>query len=291
MMRRFLGCVAIAAGAAVVAFCLAAPSLAGQAQNQSGAAASAPMPRTTDGHPDLSGIWTAGGGGGGGAQPTFDENGHIQFGGAFKPNKRNDPHPWVTMERDNHLTRRMDVNIPLYKPKFWDKVQYLNDHGSQEDPSYSCLPLGVPRMGPPSRIIQLPTQTVFLYGGRDVFREILTDGRPHTPIKDLEGNWMGEGLGRWDGDTFVVDSIGFLDASWLEIPGYFHSENLHVIETFKRQGNTLTWQATVDDPDVLIKPWAMNPRTLRLDTSTPILGEALPCDERDLIHLVSKENH
>jgi hypothetical protein len=118
------------------------------------------------------------------------------------------------------------------------------------------------------------------------------DGRSHSPEKELEGTWRGESLGHWDGDTLVIDTIGFNDTSWLDIAGYFHSENMHVIERLHRNGNKLTWQATVDDPDVFLKPWVMNARTLTLNSNPKaVLEESLPCDEHDLEHLVDKAHH
>ena len=125
------------------------------------------------------------------------------------------------------------------------------------------MPAGVPRMGPPDKIVQTPKEIVFLYvspaarGWGDQYRVIPMDGRPHTPLADLDGTWKGESIGHWEGDTLVVDTIGFNDTSWLDNGGYFHSENMHVIERIRREGNTLSWQATVEDPDVLMKPWAM----------------------------------
>ena len=90
----------------------------------------------------------------------------------------------------------------------------------------------------------------------------------------------------------VIDTIGFNDISWLDIGGYLHTENMHVIERIRREVNTLTWQATVEDPDVLIKPWVTNPRGLRLNSDPKaVLEESLPCVERDLSHLVNKEHH
>jgi hypothetical protein len=155
------------------------------------------------------------------------------------------------------------------------------------------MPAGVPRMGPPAEIIQLPKKTVFLYGAWGFqAREIPTDGRPHSSAKELEGTWMGEGLGSWDGDTFVVDSIGFTDASWLAIQGFFHSEHMRVVERFKREGNTVTYDVTVQDPDVLLQPYKLNTRMMRINPNPrAYLTEGLPCSEKDLSHLVSKENH
>jgi hypothetical protein len=121
-------------------------------------------------------------------------------------------------------------------------------------------------------------------------RAIDVDGRQHP--KDLNPTWMGEAIGKWEGNTLVVDTIGFNDTSWLDIGGYFHSENMHVIERLRRDGETLRWQATVDDPDVFLKPWVMNPRVLRRNPdSKAVLEETLPCSERDLSHLVTKEHH
>jgi len=199
----------------------------------------------------------------------------------------------VNFERDNTLMRRADANKPVYKPQFWEKVQQLDQNGNNEDPSYSCMPLGVPRMGPPMKIVQTSTELILLYAGpQDTYRIVPMDGRPHTPLQELDGTWKGESLGHWEGDTMVIDTIGFNDTSWLDIGGYFHSENMHVVERFTREGSTLRWQATVEDPDVLIRPWVMNARTLRINPNPKaVLEETLPCSERDLSHLVTKEHH
>jgi hypothetical protein len=90
----------------------------------------------------------------------------------------------------------------------------------------------------------------------------------------------------------VIDSIGFNSSSWLDTGGYFHSENLHVIERLTRNGNTLTWQVTSEDPDVLLKPWVWEPRTVRLNPDpAAVLPESLPCSERDHLHYATKEHH
>jgi len=91
----------------------------------------------------------------------------------------------------------------------------------------------------------------------------------------------------------VVDSIGFNSTSWFDqLGGYFHSENMHVIERLHRDGNTLTWTATVEDRDVLLEPWTTTPRVALLNPDPKaILPEALPCSERDFAHVVTKEHH
>ena len=244
-------------------------------------------PRTADGRPDLNGLWNS-------TAPSV----FVQSDDPLASNLASRDGKLVNFERDFTLVRRADPNKPLYKPQFWEKVQKGDQNGNTDDPSYGCMPGGVPRMGPPAQIVQTPTELVFLYvsppaqGWGDQYRVIPTDGRAHTPLADLDGTWKGESIGHWEDDTLVVDTIGFNDSSWLEIGGYLHSENMHVIERLRREGDLLTWQATVEDPDVLIKPWTMNPRVLRINPDPKaMLAESLPCVERDLSHLVTKEHH
>jgi hypothetical protein len=162
------------------------------------------------------------------------------------------------------------------------------------------MPAGVPRVGVPSYIAQTPTYLVFIYPGQGgliatqtSYRMIPTDGRKHTNLEDLDGTWNGEAIGHWEGDTMVIDTIGFNSSSWFDqLGGYFHSENMHVVERLHRDGNTLTWTATVEDPDVLLKPWTTTPRTVLLNANPKaLLEESLPCSERDLAHAFTKEHH
>jgi hypothetical protein len=121
-------------------------------------------------------------------------------------------------------------------------------------------------------------------------RIIPLDGRPD--LASAIRQWKGDSVGHWEGDTLVVDTIGFNDTGWLDIRGYFHSENMHVVERLRREGSTLTWSATVEDPDVLLKPWTMNSRVMKLDPDPKAtLAESLPCVEHDLSHLVTREHH
>ena len=162
------------------------------------------------------------------------------------------------------------------------------------DPVYGCFPPGLPRIylhPRPIEIVQLPDEVIMMFEYDRIVRHIYIDGRPHDEFLDPP-LWMGDSIGKWEGDTLVIDTIGFNDSSWLDITGYFHSENMHVIERMHRDGDTLSWQATVDDPDVLIRPWIMNMRTLKLNPDPKAwLTETLPCVEHDLSHLVTKEHH
>ena len=251
------------------------------------AAAQSPVPRARDGHADLSGVWNG-----------VIANPRSPSSDPLTSNLPSRGGNFANYERDNTLLRRADPNRPLYKAEFWEKVRELDQNGNQADPSYGCMPAGVPRMGPPDKIVQTSGEMIFLYvspgarGWGDTYRIIPVDGRAHTPLRELDGTWKGESIGHWEDDTLVVDTIGFNDTSWLDYGGYFHSENMRVIERIRREGDSLIWQVTVEDPDVLMKPWAMNPRVQRLNPDPrATLPETLPCVERDLSHLVTKEHH
>ena len=251
----------------------------------------APTPRTADGHPDLSGFW---GGAGGGNQPKPDEKGNLtQLTVARLCHQTQidagECHPGVNAERDAGMTQR-PANQPMYKPEFWQQVQKYDRDGVQLDPAFHCKPNGVPRMGPPQKIVQTPTELIFMYQQGNTFRIIPIDGRPHDPIKSQDTTWYGDAVGKWDGDTMVIDVVGFNDESWLGWPDWLHSNNMHVIERYTRTGNTLRWESTVEDPDTLIEPFHMDPRTLQLNPNPKATFiEDLPCEERDTQHIVTHE--
>jgi hypothetical protein len=203
-------------------------------------------------------------------------------------------------ERAASLLRRVGSNRPVYKPQYWDMVKEFDQNANEEDPSNNCMPAGIPRAGIPSYIAQYPSYFVFIYPGQGgliatqtMYRMIPADGRKHTPLEDLDGTYTGEAIAHWEGDTLVVDTWGFNSSTWFDqIGGYFHSENMHVTERFHRDGNTLTWTATVEDPDVLLEPWTTTPRVALLNPKPDaMLPESLPCSERDLTHTVTKEHH
>ena len=285
--------VAIAAGIAVLWL---VPIRAGAQAPVASAArtVSEVTPHTADGKPDLTGLWTGNPAGRG----TAGDQGDFRY----VANARGDATTGVTavnFERDSTLSRRSDPNKPMYKAEFWEKVVYLDDNRNQEDAYFSCGHPGLPRMGPPIKIVQSPDEVTFFYdiytSGR-TYRVIPTDGRGHHPDRSLEPTWMGDPVGHWEGETLVIDTIGFNDITWLETPGYFHSFDLRVTERLRREGNVLHYQATVEDPVVLTQPWVMNPRTLNLNTlpwDDPGAGlwEDVPCVEKDLDHLVTKEHH
>ena len=137
------------------------------------------------------------------------------------------------------------------------------------DPVMTCQPLGIPRQGPPRRIFQTDKDVTFLYSGGDAgggypeFRVIPTDGRQHGPNAKYELMYLGDTVGKWEGDTLVLDAIGFIDTTWLGRGGFFHSEKMHVVEKFTRQGNVLLYDVTVEDPEVLVEPYVYPTRVVR----------------------------
>ena len=94
-----------------------------------------------------------------------------------------------------------------------------------------------------------------------------TDGRKHSPDANFEMTYFGDTVGRWEGDTLVLDSIGFIDTTWLGRGGFFHSTDMHVVEKFTRQGDAILYDVTVEDPEVLVEPWVLQTRTLRRNTN------------------------
>jgi hypothetical protein len=191
--------------------------------------------------------------------------------------------------------RKADPNQPPYKPELLEKVHYLDENQNQLDGNLHCKPPGVPRIGPPQQIVQIPGLVVLLYNlgalsnaAGNYYRVVPTDGRPHR--KDLDPSYFGDSVGHWEGDTLVVDVVGFNDLTWFGPDGRFHSEAMHVIERFTCYGDNLKYEVTVEDPNVLTEPWTMTPRLLKLDP-TITFTDTLPCFDKDAPHIVSKHHH
>lgn len=159
---------------------------------------------------------------------------------------------------------------------------------SKDDPEGHCLPAGVPRLSPfPYKIVQTPTLIVYLDEGNvHSYRQFFLDGRGHP--KDMDPLWMGDSIGKWDGDTLVVDTVGFNDKTWLNGQGLPHSEELHVVERFRRPDlGHLEIEVTMEDPKAFLKPYTFK-RTHTLLTNWEI--HEYVCNEFnvDAEHLVGK---
>jgi hypothetical protein len=195
------------------------------------------IPRTADRKPDFTGVW---------AGPGFSHR--------VGPNDTDTP----------VVSRFDDKNFAPYKPEGQTFLtRPLTGEILKDDPTAFCLPNGIPRqiLSPYSQQwIQAPGTLVILYEYMHFFRTIPTDGRPHR--KDVELTWMGDSVGKWEGDTLVIDTIGLkewvLDA-YHDDASRWHSDQLHLIERLKYiDPMTVSYQVTVDDPKIWTAPWSQD---------------------------------
>ena len=260
-------------------------------------------PRTPDGHPNLSGHW----GGGGGDHDQYNRSADGSFlydfsgkdldenGDPISAVKATAPKPGQTSF--NIGSDKPEDNAP-YKPEYFAQAQKIGDQvygaSNSDDPQFACKPGGVPRAAfGEMQIVSDPGVIAILYSEPMNDRLIYTDGRQHP--KHLDTSYMGDSIGRWDGDTLVVDVAGLNDETWLaggfSAPKYtnIHSDQEHVIERWTREGDTLTYQATVDDPVMFTKPWALKPRKIRHAGPDPGNDNSLMqfgCSPTDLGHII-----
>jgi len=211
----------------------------------------APAPKAPDGKPDLSGIW-------------------LVASGRYIANLAAD-----------------GIDVP-FRPEAAALYRHRQETHSIGRPTERCLPHAVPdaALVPyPFKILQTPRQLVVLFEPFIDYRQIFTDGRA-LPVDPLP-TWMGYSVGRWEGDTLVVDSRGFNDQTWLDDGGHPHSDALHVVERFHRRSfGRMELQITIDDPKMYTKAWtATVPYDLVPDTE---LIEYVCENEKDLVHMVGK---
>jgi len=207
--------------------------------------AAKPVPRV-NGKPDLSGIWIPNG-----ALLLFEGEEAVAAARAFDVANGRAPAP--------------PPEAPPYTADAEKRRQYYLERKGIDDPMARCLLSGVPRImfrPLPFEIVQLPNRVIVLYEIHHAFRIVPTDGTPHPD--DIEPSYLGDSIGRWDGDTLVVDVTGFNDRSWLQGVGTVHSEQLRVTERYTRDTfETIRYEVTIEDPAVLTKPWHMQD-TMRL---------------------------
>jgi hypothetical protein len=200
-----------------------------------------PTPRTADHHPDLSGVWFPGQVGG----FTFTEAARRQFDPKVTPEEPPPFQPWAAA-----------------KIKSMTATDYELGRAS-----VNCLPRGVPGwflINPyPFQLVQSQSQLVQLMELNNNWRWVPIDGRAHDA--DPDPSFDGDGVGHWDGDTLVIDTIAIDERTWNNFTGWFHSDQEHVIERLTRPDmNHLVVQVTIEDPKVLSKPWTSAPRVWTL---------------------------
>ena len=181
------------------------------------------------------------------------------------------------------------ANFPKYKQEFLAKVKDLSERQVEVDTALQCQPPGVPRIGPPAKIVQTAREVLFLYDdvNGSFFRIIPTDGRTHR--KDLPASYLGDAVGRYEGDTLVVETVNFNEETWLSDNGAFHTKDLKVIERVRRVGDTVQYEATAYDPAVLVEPWKERTQTLWLTDRE--IEESPRCEDRDLDLIKDGSHH
>ena len=267
------------------------------AQNQNSAklAGDSSVTPRLNGHPDLSGFW---GGGDGEEAAAPVATGQDNFGSHDLTRTASGDLLFLYLGSDGYEGPvPVRANQPPYKPEYMAKVKAIADtkYGGTTslDPQMDCKPFGIPRASVGNMQIVQGTQTVaIMYEAAPgpVYRVIYTDGRKHP--SDLDTSYFGHSIGHWEGDTLVVDTVGLNDETWLggDTRGAdrftsIHSDKEHVVERWTRQGNRITYEATVEDPVMFAKPWVLTPKHARLASSADYIQPQM-CVPNDKDHLI-----
>jgi hypothetical protein len=237
---------------------------------------SAKAPRAGNGKSDLSGVWLT----------EFAPPGENErlFGASMKDS--------VVPGDDPRMFSKYLLNIlvdfkPEESPMRPEAAEIFRKRTPAESPVAHCGPQSLPRADihsyAPFKIIQTPGLIAFLYEIDGTYRQVYTDGRK-LPV-DPQPSWLGYSVGRWEGDTLVVDAAGFNDKSWLDVAGHPHSDALRIEERFHRRDfGHMDLQVTVDDPKMYTKPFAFKVTEL-LQADSDILENVCLENEKDLTHL------
>ena len=223
----------------------------------------APAPKAPDGKPDLSGLWI----------PT-------------RPSGR------IPSEQGSYASLQYfmapGATIPPMLPEAEALYRKRFENFGAGRPSEHCMPHGIPDamiVPGPVKFVQNPGVTFLLYEEFNHFRQVFTDGRAFP--RDMTPAWFGYSIGKWDGDTFVVDTAGFNDQTWLDDAGHPHTDQLHTTERFRRRDfGHMEMQVTIDDPKAYTKPWTASIQ-LNFMPDTEMIEDL--CDnEKDARHATSK---
>ncbi|HXD72928.1 MAG TPA: hypothetical protein VN628_04300 [Vicinamibacterales bacterium] len=215
----------------------------------------APARRMADGHPDLQGFW----------MPVPLTKFLLNLAADMKPDE-----------------------IPLTA---WGRALYQEriDNNGKDHPGVRCLPSGIPEkdnIPDGLKVVQTPDLVIFLHDSRTIFRQIFTDGR--SLPKDPQPTWQGYSVGRWDGDTFVVDTIGQNGKTWLDMRGLPGTESLHVVERFHRPTiGHMDVKVTIEDPKAYTRAWDVN-MAWTLIPDTDLIESICEENSKDLPHMVGK---
>ena len=224
----------------------------------------APVPRRADGKPDLSGVWQGGGGGfGRGQQAPPAPPGSPPVAGFA------------------NVAQNIKEGLPL-RPDAAALLKQRRDGNSKDNPEAHCLPMGIMQFhtqGAPRKFIQTADVLVILYEASSGIRQIFTDGRALPKVTDdLQPWYYGYSVGRWEGDTFVVESTGFRDDGWLDIIGTPMSDQAKMTERIRRPTfGKMEIDVTVEDKKAYTRPW-----TVRINQDLML--------DQEIIEFICEEN-
>ena len=230
----------------------------------------APAPRLANGKPDLSGIWHA----------------------AVKIPCTSDLGRFIPCGAEiggSPLARNLGLNLPgglPYQPWAAEVTRQRTASQSLDDPHVRCLPDNPPRtwtMPHLTKVVHTPKLLVLLYEVNAMYRQIFIDGRPFP--EDMNPTWNGYSVGRWEGDTLVVETRGFRDAMWIDMSGSPMGESATMTERLRRTNyGTLDVEITVDDPKVYTRPWTIS-LTQALELDTELADEFCLENEKSWAHM------
>jgi hypothetical protein len=192
---------------------------------------------------------------------------------------------WTNQYTPN-LAQAYGKELPFtaYGAERWKNVDTAND------PTGLCLPPGPSRAltAPlPLLIVQSAGMVGLLFEYQTVWRVIYMDGRGHPEDVADYPYFMGHSIGRWEGDTLVVDTVGINERSWLDTAGHEHSDKLHLTERFRKTApDTIQWSVTFDDPAFFTEPWTITRNLTRSKPTDRILDYACNENNKDIPHLV-----
>ena len=258
-----------------------------------------PTPRTADGKPDLSGLWSARGPGGqrgagagaaqggrrGEAPPNAPAGGGQRGAGAAGRGEALPP-DGIPVATFGNAGQGFKDGLP-FQPWAADLMKQRQADGSKDNPDALCLPMGFLQFHnhpEPRKMIQTPNLLVIIYEANHGLRQIFMDGRKLPNKDDIEPWYYGYSVGRWEGDTLVVETMGLTDLQWLDVRGSPLTTEAKITERFRRPNyGSLEIDITVDDPKAYTRPW-----TVRVNQRIMLNTELIEfiCEERDAKHYV-----
>lgn len=201
-------------------------------------------PRTADGKPNLNGIW----------QAMNSANWDIEAHPAGPSIVRD----WGASSAVPPGIGIVEGGVIPYKPEALAKKKENAAKRLTLDPEIKCYLPGTPRgmyMPFPIQIVQSQKHVMMIFEYAGAVRTIYMTDHVEAPAD----SWMGWSNGRWEGDTLVIDTTGFNDLSWFDRAGNYHSDALHIVERIRaRSPETLSYEATIEDPKVFTRPWKIS---------------------------------